>query len=146
MSDPRVLLYKYPETHIARLTLNQPERWTASAILRLVSGQPYTPDVPSGATGSLESNSGRKPNGVVLDLRGERTIGGPLNLRLFGRAFNVFDTRSFNGFVFTDTGSPDYTRQPSTRESVLADPTRFYAPRRLEVGVSASGLLGGGGS
>ena len=68
------------------------------------------------------------------------------DLRLFGRLFNVFDQRAFNGFVFNDTGSPDYTRDPSSKESVLADPTRFYPPRRIEVGLSASGFLRGGGS
>jgi len=114
-----------------------------------VSGQPYTPSttVVSGATVSiLETNAARKPNGLLVDVRGERSLTPKLGLRMFGRVFNLFDTRAFNGFVFDDTGSPDYTQTPRTHLAQLADPTRFASPRRIEVGVSASGFWSGGGS
>jgi hypothetical protein len=145
---PRLLPLNWDQRQTLNLTftLAKPERWTASAIVRGVSGQPYTPELTSGAVGLVEENSARKPNAVLVDLRGERTLSRAFGLRAFARVFNAFDTRSFNGFVFNDTGSPDYTRQPSTRLDVLADPTRFYPPRRIEVGVSANGLLSGGGS
>lgn len=147
---PRLVPLNWDQRHTLNLTFTyfDPQRWIASAIVRVVSGQPYTPSTSavSGATVSiLESNSARKPNGMMVDLRGERTLMRKHDLRVFGRVFNAFDTRSFNGFVFDDTGSPDYTRNPSSQLAQLADPTRFQAPRRLEVGVSASGILGGGG-
>ena len=33
-----------------------------------------------------------------------------LQMSLFARVFNLFDTRYFNGAVFSSTGSPYYTR------------------------------------
>ena len=56
----------------------------------------------------------------------------------FARGFNVLDTRYNNGFVFANSGSPYYSRTPSSDQNSLEDPTRFYAPRRIEVGLSLS--------
>jgi hypothetical protein len=106
-------------------------------ILKAASGQPYTPTVEAGFGGGLEANSGRKPGGVIVDVRGEklfRFIG--LDLGVYGRVFNLFDTRYFNGFVFGSTGSPYYSRFPTADEVALNDPTRFYPPRRIELGVT----------
>ena len=93
-----------------------------------------------------DSNIVHRQKNRQVDLRGERSMSRGHDLRLFGRVFNMFDTRAFNGFVFNDTGSPDYTRSSSTSLGTLADPTRFHAPRRVEVGISAGGFLSGGGS
>jgi hypothetical protein len=40
--------------------------------------------------------------------------------------------------VFPSSGSPDYTRFPGDQgqAELLADPTRYYAPRRVELGVT----------
>src|SRR5262249_41384313 len=143
---PRLVPLDWDQRHTLNLTftLNEPDRWTASTIVRAVSGQPYSPLVISGATGALEANSARKPNGLLVDARAERTLLKNRDVKCFARVFNAFDTRFFNGFVFTDTGSPDYTRQPTANAAQLADPTRFYQPRRVEVGVSADGFLSGG--
>ncbi|MEO5619111.1 MAG: TonB-dependent receptor [Candidatus Eisenbacteria bacterium] len=143
---PRLVPLNWDQRHTLNLTLtlSEPQRWTASSVVRAVSGQPYSPETLSGATGALEANSGRKANALLVDVRGERTLARTRDLKLFGRVFNLFDTRAFNGFVFNDTGSPDYTRQPATRLEVLADPMRFQAPRRIELGISASGFLSGG--
>jgi hypothetical protein len=46
----------------------------------------------------------------------------------------VFDSRYGNGFVFSTTGSPYYSLTPATDRSTLADPSRFAAPRRIEIG------------
>jgi hypothetical protein len=53
--------------------------------------------------------------------------------------FNVFDARYFNGFVFPSTGSPYYSRFPIPDQATLNDPTRFYEPRRIELGLTLAG-------
>jgi hypothetical protein len=134
----------WDQRHTLNLTasLARPDDFSASGVLRIASGQPYTPSINPGFTGGLEENSGRKPLGVLLDLRGEKTLrpgGLGVGLSLFGRLFNVFDTEFFNGFVFSDTGSPYYSRNPQAEAATLDNPTRFYGPRRLEVGVTVRG-------
>ena len=62
-------------------------------------------------------------------------------MSLFARVFNLLNTRFFNGFVFTDTGSADYTRDQAGQAGKLIDPTRFYPPRRIEVGISLNSSL-----
>ena len=69
-------------------------------------------------------------------LRAERRIRRWSGLGLFARVFNVFDTRFFNGAVFTTTGSPYYSRSPQADIVALRDPTRFYPPRRIELGLT----------
>ena len=69
---------------------------------------------------------------------------GRQGVNLFARVFNAFDSRFFNGFVFTNSGSADYSRYPGADQVQLANPTRYYGPRRIEVGVSlGSGRQGG---
>ena len=141
---PRQIPLDWDQRHTFNLTatLARPDDFSASGVLRIASGQPYTPSINPGFTGGLEENSGRKPLGVLLDLRGEKTLrpgGLGVGLSLFGRLFNVFDTEFFNGFVFSDTGSPYYSRNPQAEAATLDNPTRFYGPRRLEVGVTVRG-------
>jgi hypothetical protein len=91
----------------------------------------------------VEKNSGRKPNGVLVDVRAEKyfTLGGA-NMSFFVRVFNVLDARYFNGDVFANTGSPDYGLFPLSQDrNTLADPTRYYAPRKIELGVSMNTSL-----
>ena len=136
---PRLAPFNWDQRHTlnSTLTLQRPGDYSVSAILRAASGQPYTPVIGSGGFGSgLVENSGRKPTGVLLDLRAEKsvsTMGNSFNL--FARIFNVFDARYFNGFVFNSTGSPDYSRFPKPDEVTLMDPSRYYPPRRIEIGV-----------
>jgi hypothetical protein len=59
-------------------------------------------------------------------------------MNVFLRVFNLFDARFFNGMVFSTTGSPDYSLQPATDRNTLADPTRYYEPRRVELGIALS--------
>jgi hypothetical protein len=42
--------------------------------------------------------------------------------------------------VFPSSGSPDYTRFPGDpgQAEQLEDPTRYFTPRRIEVGVTLS--------
>jgi hypothetical protein len=105
-------------------------------LMRVASGQPYTPVLGSGFGAGLQTNSGRRPSGVIFDLRGERSLSiGKREAALFLRVFNVLDTRYFNGSVFNSTGSPYYSRFPVTDAVSLDDPTRFYPPRRIELGL-----------
>jgi len=136
-ANPRLIPFNWDQRHTLNLTgtLAKPANWSASAIFRLASGQPYTP--AGEFSGGTTENSGRKPNAYLLDLRGEKTLrASGFNLGLFGRIFNVFDTRYFNGFVYDDTGSPFYTLNPNAPP----DPTRYYSPRRIEVGLRAAAL------
>ncbi|MFN8177859.1 MAG: TonB-dependent receptor [bacterium] len=136
---PRLIPLNWDQRHTFNATVSYKDGngWGGSAVLRVASGQPYTPVVTSGFGAGLEANSGRKPNGVILDLRTERSLGtwSGSDVTFFARAFNVFDARYFNGAVFSSTGDPYYSRFPETDRVALADPTRFYPPRRIEVGV-----------
>jgi hypothetical protein len=105
-------------------------------VLRFASGQPYTPLLDNSTP--LMANSARKPMGTVVDLRAEY----PVKLwrtpsSAFLRVFNAFDSRFFNGFVFPSSGSPDYSRfSDPSQQAILADPTRYFAPRRIELGIA----------
>lgn len=136
---PRQVPLNWDQRHTLNMTLqlSEPRDYSVSAILKLVSGQPYTPALRPGFGGSIEPNSGRKPSSVLVDLRGEKFFHlNEVQLSVFLRIFNVLDSRFFNGFVFADTGSPYYSATPGAVLAQLADPTRFYQPRRVEVGVS----------
>ncbi len=140
---PRVTPLAWDQRHTINgsVTLQKPDNFTATAIVKYGSGQPYTPTIGSGFGADLETNSGIKPSGVVVDLRGEKYfhLGGGTTLSAFVRVFNVFSTSFFNGFVFANTGSPDYSLALSSDRAALQDPGRFYAPRRIEVGISIKG-------
>ena len=139
---PRLVPLNWDQRHTLNLTSNIsfPNKIFTSAVLRAASGQPYTPELTSGFGGGLEANSGRKPAALLLDIRAERPMRMMgLGATLFGRIFNAFDTRFFNGFVFTNSGSPYYSRTPPVDLGTLNDPTRFYGPRRIEIGIGLRG-------
>jgi hypothetical protein len=143
---PRLVPLNWDQRHTfnATISLARPGIYAASAVIRVASGQPYTPELGTGFGEVLQANSGRKPPGFLMDLRTERTLGSwqGAEVSLFARAFNVFDQRYFNGAVFASTGDPYYSRNPVADEVALADPTRYYPPRRIEMGLR----LGGGSS
>ncbi|HMB70651.1 MAG TPA: TonB-dependent receptor, partial [bacterium] len=142
---PRVIPLSWDQRHTVNLTVTMDRpAYTTSAILRVVSGQPYTPILEAGFGQDLGTNAGRRPSAFLLDLRAGRSLGNVLgaDASMFLRAFNVFDTRYFNGFVFESTGSPYYSRFPEADRVALGNPTRFQPPRRIEVGIT----LGSGGS
>ncbi len=136
---PRLVPFNWDQRHTFNATVSfvKPGAYSASAVLRAASGQPYTPIIESGFGGGLEDNSGRKPAAFLMDVRAEKPLGfGHPDVSIFGRVFNLFDTRYFNGSVFPSTGSPYYSRFPTSDAASLADPGRFYAPRRFEVGIT----------
>jgi outer membrane receptor protein involved in Fe transport len=137
---PRSIPFEWDQRHTLNITLmlTKPDAFNLSSIIRLSSGRPYTPAISSaGFNGSLETNSGHKPNTLIVDLRGDRRLSlHGLGSRGFVRVFNLFDTRFDNGNVFNSTGDPYYSRYPSADLGSLLDPTRFYGPRRIEVGIT----------
>ncbi|HOX24547.1 MAG TPA: TonB-dependent receptor [Candidatus Krumholzibacteria bacterium] len=138
---PRLLPFNWDQRHTVNLTaaLTQPGDYTVSTVLRIGSGQPYTPQIESGFGFGLEANSGRKPTAFLVDLRAEKTlafaVSPDLSAGVFLRVFNLFDARYNNGSVFASTGSPYYSRFPSTDRNSLEDPLWFYPPRRVELGL-----------
>ena len=134
---PRVSPFNWDQRHTLNATaiLSEPGNYNLTGILRMGSGQPYTPSIGTGFGASLPNNSGRKDASVVVDLRAEKVFDvGPGGGTAFVRVFNLFDSYYQNGFVYADTGSPFYTLNP--RDQLNPDPTRFADPRRIEVGVS----------
>ena len=133
---PRLVPFGWDQRHTLNVTasLSKPGNYSVSTVIKAASGQPYTPVLEAGFGHGLETNSGRKPSGVLVDLRGSKTFGPKKKFNLFLRVFNLFDAMFYNGFVFDSTGSPYYSRFPETDKVILADPTRFYSPRRIELG------------
>jgi len=141
-SRPRLVPFNWDQRHTLNLTgaYEGPGGLLLSTVVRWQSGQPYTPQIEAGYGTGLVVNSGRKPASLTVDLRGEKPLAAAANASLFFRVFNLTDTRFVNGGVFADTGSPYYSRFPDVDRVTLNNPTRYYAPRRIEIGVR----LGGG--
>jgi hypothetical protein len=141
-SRPRLVPFNWDQRHTLNLSAayGTPDGLSLSTVLRYQSGQPYTPVIAQGFGNGLEVNSGRKPASLTVDLRGEHPLGLVGGAKLFFRVFNLTDSRFVNGAVFADTGSPYYSRFPEADRITLNDPTRYNAPRRIEIGVR----LGGG--
>jgi hypothetical protein len=141
---PRLIPLNWDQAHTLNLTLrlDDPEKFSASSVVRVSSGQPYTPVLADGYGVGLNTNSGRKPLSLIIDLRGQRIVRlAGHRASVFARAFNLLDTRTVNGFVFESTGSADYSRFQTKDENALKDPTRYYAPRRVEIGISMGSEL-----
>ena len=73
---PRQVPFNWDQRHTLNLTvmLSRPDDFSVSGIVRVASGQPYTPAIAAGFGGGLGTNSGRKPTGVLVDLRGEKSL------------------------------------------------------------------------
>ena len=141
---PRQVPLDWDQRHTLNLTLtaSRPGSFTASGVFRAASGQPFTPVIDPGQFGgTLERNGGRKPASFLMDLRGEKTLGRlGAAWSLFATVYNVFDTRFFNGTVFANSGSPFYSRTDTAADRKdLANPTRYYPPRRIELGLRWEG-------
>ncbi len=140
---PRLVPFNWDQRHTLNVTasLSKPGNYSVSTVIKAASGQPFTPVLESGFGHGLETNSGKKPSGILVDLRASKTLGPKGRFNLFMRVFNLFDTMFFNGFVFNSTGSPHYSRFPEPDRVTLANPTRFNPPRRIELGLQVK--LGG---
>lgn len=139
---PRQVPFVWDQRHTVNLSLatGTPKTAQFGTTLRLSSGQPYTPTIETGFGGGLEANSARKPASIVADVRMERPLKAwGRGMLGYVRVYNAFDAKFRNGFVFTNTGSPYYSRYPTADDVTLHDPTRFAAPRRIEIGVRYDG-------
>jgi outer membrane receptor protein involved in Fe transport len=144
--DPRPaqVPFNWDQRHTLNATvqLSEPDDYSVSAILRFGSGQPYTPLLGSGFGSQIERNSGRKPDGFLVDVRCEKYFQlAAWRFSVFARAFNLLNATYFNGFVYGNTGSPDYSLTPVADRNSLVDPTRYYAPRRIEIGITLNSTL-----
>ena len=141
---PRVVPLAWDQRHTlnAIIGINEAKDYAASVIMRLQSGQPYTPELTPGFNGEIEANSGSKPSSFTTDVRLEKffTAAG-LDLSVYGKVTNLFGTHFVNGFVFSNTGSVDYSLNPFVQRATLADPSRFAAPRKIEIGISLNGSI-----
>jgi len=138
---PRLIPLNWDQRHTLNLSIiyHLQDNFIFSTIAKYSSGQPYTPSIRSGFGGELEENSGRKISAVRVDLRSEKFFKiSDINLSVYLRIINLFDEDFVNGFVFGDTGSPDYSLTPASSASVLANPNRYYPPRRIELGISVA--------
>jgi len=138
---PRQIPLNWDQRHSLNgvLSLVKPNDFNVTGVMRFGSGQPYTPTVLSRLGANLEPNSARKSTYVVVDLRGEKSLSlFGLNGTVFARVFNALNTHFVNGFIFQDTGSPDYSLNPAANASTLLDPSRYYSPRRIEIGISVN--------
>lgn len=136
---PRDIPFGWDQRHTINATAVYllPADYSISAIFRYGSGMPYTPAIGFGFNADLETNSGQKSPYVLVDLRAEKFFSFDfINLSAFLRITNLLNTRFVNGFVFSGTGSPDYSTNPLGDRAALSDPGRFYEPRRIEFGIS----------
>ena len=141
---PRQVPFNWDQRHTLNGTFTwfEPDNFALTGIAKLGSGQPFTPAISSVFGSELQPNSGRKSSFLLIDLRAEKFFN-VLGMRwtAFGRVFNLLDTHFVNGFVFSSTGSPFYTLTPEAQRAELINPGRFYAPRRIEIGISFQGVI-----
>jgi len=141
---PRQIPLNWDQRHTLNctVTLGKPNNFAIASIIRYGSGQPYTPSFELGFGQGLEANSGRKSAFVLVDMRAEKYFRlANLDLSVFARVFNLLDSRSSNGSVFSTTGSPYYSLDPRADEVALADPIRLFPPRRIEIGLTINSSL-----
>ena len=131
------------------------KNWVASAVGKLWSGKPYTPEFKtgtvsgSGAFAGFADNSERKPNVFDLDIRASYSINLlGLQSKIYCNIYNLLDLQ--NEFsVWEDTGRATYTL--TAKDVPLTDPGRighlqehlirpewYGEPRRINIGLNIS--------
>ena len=102
-------------------------------LFRVASGLPYTPTGRDIAF--VPKNSARIPANMQLDfeLNKEWRIR-PITFGIFVEALNILGKENVRS-VYTDTGLPDFTTFGNHSDEYMADPSNYYTPRRLRVGV-----------
>ncbi len=120
-------------------------RWGLSALAKLWSPTPYTPDIRQ--VGAAVENGGRIPPFYELDLEAYYKIDlGSVDLELFGTVFNALNRKN-ELFVYADTGRATEslaeleanelsTEFVNSVESFFDNPSLFSAPRLVHIGAS----------
>jgi hypothetical protein len=127
-------------------TYGKADNYTASLVMRLGSGLPYTPAVQNQRTG-LE-NSESKPTYYNTDIIFTKYLSMfELPVSLYVKIYNVFDTANELN-VYTDTGRAGTTlalnrpQEPPRGVNTLAEfynrPDFYSAPRQILIGASLS--------
>jgi outer membrane receptor protein involved in Fe transport len=138
-SRPRDISFGWDQRHTINATATWivPGDYSISTIVRYGSGMPYTPARGTGFNADLETNSGSKNGFVLVDFRAEKSFSlSLLDMSAFLRITNLLNTHFVNGFIFSETGSPDYSVNPLADRAALANPGRFHEPRKIELGIS----------
>jgi outer membrane receptor protein involved in Fe transport len=153
--EKRIVPLNWDQWHVfnATITISDPNNWGISVIGKLSSGWPYTPDIPN-ANYVPESNSARKPWQKSVNVRVYKTVNvGKMNVVIFTKIFNLFDTRN-ERYVYDDTGRSGYTfinrtnqeteafiehyGEPGvhTWEEYQVRPHYYSTPRSVQMGLS----------
>ena len=134
---PRTEYFDWDQRHALNLTVTlfKPGNFNLTGVFRAASGQPYTP--ASSDQFLVETNSARKPGAFIMDLRSEKNLARlSKSFTAFATVNNLFDSRFWNGTVFDNSGSPYYSSvNDYTHQNQLADPTRYFGPRRILIGL-----------
>ncbi len=145
----------WDQTHTLNVTasIGKTNDWNVTAVGRLGSGLPYTPQITSTQT-YLRMNSSRKPFQSTVDLLAEKSFNVmDVYLTVFLKIFNLFDALN-ERLVYDDTGRATYTleegkgtAQEANRLAALIPgahsateyfvrPQYYSAPREVRVGMS----------
>ncbi len=145
----------WDQTHTANLSVGYSERndWGVFLIGRYGSGLPYTPSLNQAdfrgedASNGVRENSRRRPDNITFDLRLFKNLEfAGLELSLFAKVFNVFDTRNELD-VYGQTGRATATPQNlgigniaggnrvNTVEQYLKRPEFYSEPREIQFGM-----------
>jgi hypothetical protein len=127
--------------------------WGVSLIGRYGTGLPYTPTITQftaerGITSGLQTNSRRRPDQFVMDLRAYKSFDlYGLNVTAFLQIFNLLDSKVVVN-VFGDSGKPDYTsviqdvgsdpRRPTSVAEYIKYPTNYGEPGNIQFGFELS--------
>ncbi|MBD3288111.1 TonB-dependent receptor [candidate division KSB1 bacterium] len=149
--EKQVVPLDWDETHSinGNIRIGKSNDWTVSFIGRLGTGLPYTAETPQEQQIETQfENNERKPMRTNVDIFAQKYFKlGTMNLIMFARAFNIFDTMN-HIIVYPSTGRADRTfRWPEEERIASANgvyslnevdnrPHWFSEPRKIQLGVA----------
>ena len=150
---PVYLDWDQSHTLNATVSVGEPNDWNITAVGRIATGLPYTPQILT-QTVYLVTNSARKPSQARVDLLADKTftVSG-IRLTAFLKVYNLFDSL-IERYVYDDTGRATYTlvegqgtaeetnriaaRIPGVHSATewFVRPDYYAPPREVRVGVN----------
>jgi outer membrane receptor protein involved in Fe transport len=121
-SEKIPVFLNWDQTHTLNTTVSMGEakNWNVSLVGRLGTGLPYTPQL-TGTQVFLRTNTGRRPAQAVVDLLAEKSFHFyGLDLTIFLKVFNLFDTLN-ERLIYNDTGRAIYTLQSHQSAAISTD-------------------------